>query len=52
MCAGKRKVSVGLLPGRLEGGGKFRRLKVRASADLKGIEPYLAQACANANDAS
>jgi hypothetical protein len=36
--------------GRLEGTGKFRRhIKVRASAGLKGIEPYLAQACANAN---
>ena len=39
--------------GRLEGSGKFRRhLIVRSSADLKGIEPYLAQACANANGAS
>jgi hypothetical protein len=36
--------------GRLEGAGKFRRhIKVRAGADLTGIEPYLAQACANAN---
>ncbi len=39
--------------GRLEGSGNFRRhLIVRSSADLEGIEPYLAQACANANGAS
>lgn len=36
--------------GRLEGAGKFRRhIKVRASADLQGIEPYIAQACTYAN---
>jgi hypothetical protein len=36
--------------GLLEGSGKLRRhLKLRTKADLKGIAPYLEQACANAN---
>ena len=38
--------------GRLEGSGKFRRhLKLRDRADLQGIEPFLKQACDNANKA-